>query len=48
MAIRGMNRRAFMSLLGVAAGLDELLEGITPENLHDEVQTGRPQGREIW
>jgi antitoxin component of MazEF toxin-antitoxin module len=25
-----------------------LLAGITPENLHDEVGTGRAVGNEIW
>ena len=28
--------------------LDELLEGVTPENLHQEVETGPPKGNEIW
>jgi antitoxin MazE len=28
--------------------LDVLLAGITPENLHDEVGTGRAVGNEIW
>lgn len=28
--------------------LDELLSQITPENLHDEVSTGKPEGRESW
>lgn len=28
--------------------LDELIEGITPENLHAEVDDGRAVGREIW
>ena len=28
--------------------LDELLSGITAENIHDEVSTGIPQGREPW
>lgn len=28
--------------------LDELLAQITPENLHEEVSTGEPQGRESW
>ncbi|NOY85608.1 MAG: PbsX family transcriptional regulator [Nitrospirae bacterium] len=27
--------------------LDDLLEGITDENLHSEVETGEPVGREI-
>ncbi len=28
--------------------LDELLARITPDNLHSEIQTGEPQGRETW
>lgn len=28
--------------------LKELLAGITKKNLHGEVGTGEPQGREIW
>lgn len=27
--------------------LDELLEGMTAENLHDEISTGRPVGNEF-
>ena len=28
--------------------LDNLLAGVTPENLHAEVATGQPVGREVW
>ncbi len=28
--------------------LAELLAGITPENIHEAIDTGPPQGREIW
>lgn len=28
--------------------LDELLQGITDENLHGEWDTGSPAGKEIW
>ena len=28
--------------------LSELLKGITPENLHEEVDFGRPEGKEVW
>jgi antitoxin MazE len=28
--------------------LDDLLERITPENLHGEVEFGRPVGKEAW
>lgn len=28
--------------------LDEMLESVTPDNLHGEIDTGAPLGREIW
>jgi antitoxin MazE len=28
--------------------LDALLEGITPENRQDEIDSGSPVGREVW
>ena len=28
--------------------LEELLSGITAQNIHDEVPTGIPQGKESW
>jgi antitoxin MazE len=28
--------------------LDELLAGVTPENVHAETDWGKPVGREIW
>jgi hypothetical protein len=28
--------------------LEELLQGITPQNLHDEVDTGPAAGHEAW
>lgn len=28
--------------------LDELLEGMTPDNCHAEVEMGKPVGNEIW
>jgi antitoxin MazE len=28
--------------------LDELVAGITPENLHEETDWGGPVGREVW
>lgn len=30
------------------ANLDELLARITPESLHEEIDFGPPQGKEIW
>lgn len=32
----------------VAYNLDDLLGGITPDNLHAEVDTGAPRGQEAW
>ena len=31
-----------------APSLDELLDGVTKANLHDEVDTGPAQGSEAW
>ncbi len=28
--------------------LDELLEGITPEMQHEEINWGEPKGEEVW
>ena len=28
--------------------LEELLEQVTPENCHDEIDWGEPQGKEAW
>jgi antitoxin component of MazEF toxin-antitoxin module len=28
--------------------LDELLEGISPDNIHQEIDTGVPAGNEAW
>ncbi len=28
--------------------LEELLAGMTPKNMHDEVDTGQAVGKEIW
>ncbi len=38
--VRPVRRRAY--------SLDVLLAGIEDSNLHGEVRTGRPVGREIW
>ena len=37
-----------MSPVGRAFDLRELVEGITPENRHEETEWGAPVGREIW
>lgn len=31
-----------------SATLDELLSQITSDNVHTEIPTGNPQGREVW
>ena len=31
-----------------AYDLDDLLGKITPDNVHGEIDTGTPQGREVW
>jgi antitoxin MazE len=31
-----------------SSSLDELLAQVTPENRHEEVDWGEPQGKEIW
>ncbi len=28
--------------------LDALLEGVTEENMHEEIDTGEAQGKEVW
>ena len=28
--------------------LDDLLAGVTPQNRHSEIETGRSVGREVW
>ncbi len=28
--------------------IEELLEGMTAENLHEEISTGPPRGNEVW
>ena len=28
--------------------LEELIAGITPDNLHEEIDFGPPQGKEVW
>lgn len=28
--------------------IDELLEGMTPDTFHDEIDFGPPQGGEVW
>jgi antitoxin MazE len=28
--------------------LDDLLKGVTPENLHEPIHFGPPEGKEVW
>jgi antitoxin MazE len=28
--------------------LDDLLKGITEDNVHEEIDFGRPEGKEVW
>ena len=28
--------------------IEELLDQVTPENRHDEIDWGEPQGKEVW
>ena len=28
--------------------LDKLLEKVTPENVHEEINMGKPRGKEVW
>ena len=28
--------------------LDDLLKGITEDNIHEEIDFGRPEGKEVW
>ena len=28
--------------------LDELLEKVTPDNIHEEINLGKPRGKEVW
>lgn len=35
-------------LAEVSPTLEELLAGVTPENLHGEIDFGPPVGKEVW
>ena len=38
--VRALKPRRYM--------LEELLEGVTEENRHEEISTGNPVGKEVW
>lgn len=42
------NGTLLLKPLAEEPGLDELLERITPENRHDEIDWGMPLGKEVW
>jgi antitoxin MazE len=38
----------FITIRPMRYSLETLLSGVTPENLHREVDAGKPVGREVW
>jgi antitoxin MazE len=40
--------RLILVAAGRAYALEELVDGITAENRHQETDWGRPRGREVW
>jgi antitoxin MazE len=47
--VRVVNGSLVVQLLSkTVPTLEDLVSGITPENRHEEVDWGRPVGREIW
>lgn len=46
--VREDNLIIIKSARSAGLSLDSLLAGVTPENLHAEIVTGQPVGREIW
>ena len=41
-------RLVITPVVGSKPRLDDLLAGITPDNIHKEIDTGDPMGNEIW
>ncbi len=41
-------RLVIAAVVADVPNLDELLAGVTPDNLHAEVESGLAQGSEIW
>jgi antitoxin MazE len=41
-------RLVITPITGSKLRLDDLLAGITPDNIHHEVDTGDPMGNETW
>ena len=42
------DRLVITPIPGQSYSLAELLDGVTDENLHEAVETGRPVGTEVW
>jgi antitoxin MazE len=40
--------RLIVAPVSAGLSLDALLSAVTPDNLHGEISTGRPVGREVW
>ncbi len=48
LSIREENHRIILEPLEEEKNLLQMLEEITPQNLHGETMTGRPLGNESW
>jgi len=46
--ITGDNETITIRPVKARYSLDDLLSGVTSENIHDEVDTGTPVGKEAW
>jgi antitoxin MazE len=46
--VREENGRIVIEKAEGELSLDELIDGITPENRHDVIDWGPPVGKEIW
>ena len=42
------NRKLVIARAPTEYDFDDLLGKITPDNVHGEIDTGTPQGREVW
>jgi antitoxin MazE len=47
LSVRG-GRLVLTPITRSKCSLKELLAGVTPQNIHGEIDTGRPRGKEIW
>ena len=46
--VRVVNGKIVVELVGPRYVLADLLRGVKTSNLHGEVETGAPVGREVW